>query len=76
MPTSYYADGFYLEREPISEFDYRDRTQLIEALRNNIARGNPVIQATDPQSEQRKTPDIQKRIGAGPLDGWRYDKAK
>jgi hypothetical protein len=65
MPTTYHTDaGFHLEREPVTEFDYRDRSQLIAVIRDAIARGNPVIQTPSPEEVKSKLPDIQKRVKA------------
>ncbi|HEY9870592.1 MAG TPA: hypothetical protein V6D08_15610 [Candidatus Obscuribacterales bacterium] len=65
IPTTYRTDaGFHLQREPITEFDYRNRVALAESLREAIARGNPHIQTPSQEEQKKRLPDVQKRMKA------------
>ena len=65
IPTLYRTEaGFHLQREPIIEFDYRNRVALAEALMDAITRGNPQIQTPPPEEQKKRLPDVQKRMKA------------
>jgi hypothetical protein len=65
IPTTCETDaGFHVQREPIAEFNYRDGVQLTEALRNAIARGNPVIKAPSSEEIKAALPDVQRCMKA------------
>ncbi|HEY9870596.1 MAG TPA: hypothetical protein V6D08_15630 [Candidatus Obscuribacterales bacterium] len=65
IPTRYETDaGFHLDREPVLEFDYRNKEEFVSALSQVVKDGNPRIHAPDPEEVQKAVPTIQRYIKA------------
>jgi hypothetical protein len=65
LPTTCETDaGFHIECEPVCEFDYRQRSELVRVISDAIRQGNPVISAPTPEIVKTSVPAIQARLKA------------